>query len=264
MISSIGLVVNDNKSKAIDAGLSLKAEFIRRGIIVRMGEELKDAKVDLFVILGGDGTVLEAFNQYSKLQSPFLCVNFGTVGFLTAVEIADLYHYLPQIVNGIFQVQERPVMEVTITVNYHDHIRHYSLNDVVIRSGHLHVSRQLLRIDGRDVCQYAGDGLIVATPTGSTGYSLSAGGSIVEPVLEVFIINPLIASKKTLSPLIIGMNHKLEIVLQDRKGKLYIDGRELSLLKDSRSILISSTDLKAKFIVLDQERYFDLLHQRCT
>lgn len=172
---------------------------------------------------------------------------------------------MPAIIAGPYQVDERPVMHVSVVRKNQDIQRYYALNDLVIRSNYLHISRQLLRIDGRDICLYEGDGLIVASPTGSTGYSLSAGGSIVEPILEAFIITSLLSRKKSLTSLIVGMEHKLEIVCYDPESwsRLFIDGKELASLEYGELINVVSTDLRAKFVVLNPERYFNLLHQRC-
>lgn len=262
----IGMIVNNRKQIALDASRYLKSEFAKRGISVWTdGDQSVPPFLELLIILGGDGTVLQAFSKYCHLQVPFLCINFGSVGFLSSIDFDEFSLYLPSIIAKKYQVDERPIMQVSVD-RYNQDIKHYyALNDLVIKSDHLHISRQFLRIDGQDICSYEGDGLIIATPTGSTGYALSAGASIVEPVLGVFVITPLFPRKKSLNSLIVGMNHKLEIVCQDPESlsKPFIDGKELTPLNNGDLIYVRSTDLKAKFVVLNPDRYFNLLRRRC-
>lgn len=266
MLKRVGIIINNKKSNAVKASQCLISEFTRRGVSIwKDGDKSAPGFPDLMIILGGDGTVLQAFNQYYHLQVPFLCINFGSVGFLSCIELDEFFKYLPSLIAETYLVDERPVMKISIFRNNQANECYYALNDLVIRSNHLHISRQFLRIDGCDICLYEGDGLIIATPTGSTGYALSAGASIVEPVLEAFVINSLMSRKKPLTSLIVGMRHKLEIICYDSESRSqhFIDGRELTPLSYGESIHVTSTDLKAKFVVLNPNRYFSLLHQQC-
>lgn len=266
MIRRIGLIVNNRKSKAVEAGQFIRSEFSRRGIYVwAEGEDTLPELLDLIVILGGDGTVLQAFYRYRHLNVPFLCINFGTVGFLSSIEFDELSNYLPMIMNESYQIDERPNIQISVIRNNQETGNDFAINDLVIRTDHLHISRLLLKIDGRGICMYEGDGLIISTSTGSTGYALSAGSAIVDPSLPVVMITPLISRKKSLSPLITSMDHTLEIVCNDSepRSKPFIDGRELKPLNHGEVIRISPSELKAKFVVLNSDRYFNLLRRRC-
>lgn len=265
MISRVGIISNNKKAEAIEASRFIKTELNRIGVDVwiedsQCGLEL----LDFLVILGGDGTVLHSFQKYGELEIPFLCINFGSVGFLSSISPHELAEYWSCIVNGLYRIEERSVLNIAILRKNQNLEYYYALNDLVIRSNRLHISRQILRIDGRDINEYGGDGLIIATPTGSTGYSLSAGGSIVEPILKIYTITPLVSRKKALDSLVIGMNHNLEIICNDSESqsKPFIDGIELAPLEKGDLIRIGLGDIKAKFVVLNPDRYFNLLRHK--
>lgn len=265
MINKIGIIVNPKKPEAGRSARRLQDVLVNYGVSVWMDHEGEAPdNLELLMILGGDGTVLQAFRQYCQLKIPFLCINFGTVGFLSAIEYTDLLKYLPVILARNYETVERPVMSILLRRNRQEKSLHFALNDLVIRSNYLHVSRQALSIDGHTICVYEGDGLIIATSTGSTGYALSAGGSIVEPTLGLFTITPLVAHRRRLPPLIVEMNHKLKIVCKDSESgsKPYVDGQELAPLNKGDVISISPTDFYAQFVVIDPNRYFELIRQR--
>lgn len=259
MIHQVGIIANQQKKAAADASTYIESELRNKGLSVWTEENMPDAgSLELIIVCGGDGTVLRAFKRFCHLQIPFLCINFGSLGFLSAMDFNEFTAYLPSIITGSYQVDERPIMEILISKNNQEVEHYYALNDLVIRSGHMHISRQLLRIDNQSICLYEGDGLIIATSTGSTGYAMSAGASVVEPGLDVFIINALFPRKKHLNSFIIGMNHKLQIICHDADGlsKPYIDGLEMPPLKKGDTIFVHSTDLKARFVVFNPDRYF--------
>lgn len=262
MIRTIGVVVNTSKIKAVKFGRDLLSELTRRGVAAQCGCDCQGmADSDLIIILGGDGTVLQAFQDYGFLQIPFLCINFGSSGFLSTIDPEQFIDYLPFTLEGNYRIVERSVMRVTILRKHREAEELYALNDLVVRSSHLHISRQLLKIDGKVICSYEGDGIIVATSTGSTGYALSAGGAIVEPDLRVFSIRSLFPRVKSLNSLILSMKHSLEIVCTDPRpySKPFIDGLELAPLSHEDVIQVEEAELKARFVVLDGSRYFSLL-----
>ena len=144
-------------------------------------------KVDLIVVFGGDGTLLNSARQYLDSQIPILGVNMGNVGFLTDLSVDNFETTISEILSGNYKIEERNLVSAIFDEN---HL--YGLNEVVIHSGaYAQLMRYRLSVNNKVVYEQRSDGLIVATPTGSTAYSLSAGGPIIHPSLDVWTILPL-------------------------------------------------------------------------
>ncbi|HCF48729.1 MAG TPA: hypothetical protein DER60_00510 [Syntrophomonas sp.] len=219
---------------------------------------------DLILVLGGDGTMLRAFQNYGHLQIPFLCINFGTVGFLSSLEPEEIINYWDLIIDGNYKLDERSVLRVSITrkEGYKD-LSYYALNDAVIRTTDLHVSRQVLKVDEKELCTCEGDGLIISTSTGSTGYALSAGGAIVDPKIDCIIVNSICPRKTSLRTMLFDLDHNLEVISLDRRPlTVFVDGIESTKINQGDSITIERADIKARFVSLNPDRYFNLLRSK--
>ncbi len=169
----------------------------------RKREELPGC-TDLLIVLGGDGTLLSAARLSADRKVPILAVNLGGLGFLTTVSQDEIYLILDEIFSGRHRVSERVMLEAEIVRDGAVIRRQIALNDAVLNKGRLRASWILeLRVDGEYVTTYKSDGLIVSSPTGSTAYSLAAGGPIVYPTVEAFIITPICPHTLTNRPLVI-------------------------------------------------------------
>lgn len=208
-LRTVGAVVHPDRPGALtlgkelgrwaqDHGIGLRTLAEERGCLgvdaVHCTEDDLAAGCDLVVALGGDGTLLRAARLALAHDVPVLGVNLGRLGFLTEVEPADLTPALEQVLTGRYQIDRRTSLQVTITAagSSTPDLTAYAINDLVLAK----VARQRLvgvavRIDGRVFARYAADGLIVATPTGSTAYSFSAGGPIVVPQLDAIMLTPI-------------------------------------------------------------------------
>lgn len=190
------LLVNNNKYRE-DTGYmteKISAKLADRGIEVLVddgSEEIRVNDLDRIIVLGGDGTMLRAARSYGQLGIPFLGVNMGTVGFLSSIEVYEFDDYLDQYLQGDYSLDTRMMLEVKVYENDELIRTAYCLNELIIRSGIPKMVTINYCIDEHVCTTYKGDGLIIATPAGSTAYSLSAGGPIVDPELEVILITPI-------------------------------------------------------------------------
>ncbi len=167
-----------------------EASQIGRGDLAQSQAAFPDA--DLVVSLGGDGTILRSARLLRGRRTPILGINLGTLGFLTAVELDRLFEAMEKVLKGEFSIDERMMLECEITFSSGERSRHLALNEVVVERG----ERQRMvpievRVNGAFFNKYTADGLILATPTGSTAYSFSAGGPVVAPNNEVTIMTPI-------------------------------------------------------------------------
>lgn len=183
---------------------------------------------DLLIVLGGDGTLLSAARAVGDLQIPILAVNLGGLGFMMTTGPQEMIPHLDQVVAGNFQTESRSVLSTEIVREGQSQGVHEALNDIVVNKGA--VARLLLMdafVDGEFVCSYRADGLIVSTPTGSTAYSLSAGGPVIYPSVTAVCVTPICPHTLTNRPLVLPDSSTVEIVLRggERDSYLTIDGQ---------------------------------------
>ena len=186
-------------------------------------------KVDLMVVLGGDGTLLAVARAIGSRDVPILGVNLGTLGFLAETARENLFPSLEGVLTGQFEVEERMRFDVAVTRDGEDLGRYIALNDAVVSNTALSRMVHLeTRADGAEVTTYHADGLIVATPTGSTAYSLSAGGPLLLPTVETILLTPISPHTLTQRPLVLPGHCVIEIRVKDARGgevHLTVDGQ---------------------------------------
>jgi NAD+ kinase len=185
---------------------------------------------DALVVLGGDGTFLRAARAVVDVDVPILGINVGKVGFLSKVEAGDIERVLGQLVDGAFALEERMALEAVIQRAGHEDEtdRHVALNDIVVARGSLaRVCRLEVSIDASHLATFVADGLVVATPTGSTGYSFSAGGPIVEPTARNLILTPIAGYLTTIRSVVVASRVAVRCrVVDAHEALVSIDGRE--------------------------------------
>ena len=181
--------------------------------------------VDLIIVFGGDGTLLNSARQYLEYEIPILGVNMGNVGFLTDLKIDNFDTTVKDILIGNFKIEERNLVSARFN---EEHL--YGLNEVVIHSGaYAQLMRYRLNVNEKVVYEQRSDGLIIATPTGSTAYSLSAGGPIIHPSLDVWTILPMLPQSLSSRPFIISSDENVEVELFDgpsESAKICVDGQD--------------------------------------
>jgi len=240
------------------------AECISSSCNVKAREEIP-AVSDLLIVLGGDGTLLAAARLLGKRQVPILPVNLGGLGFLTSVTLDDLYPVLEQAIKGQARYSERVLLESRVMRNGKPFHCAQALNDAVLNKAALARIIDLeLRVNGEFVCNYKADGLIVATPTGSTAYSLSAGGPIVYPVVSAFVITPICPHTLTNRPLVIPDSAKIEIGFAAGEAPIYltVDGQVGVELQANDVTEISAAAERLRLVRPQEKTYFSVLRDK--
>ena len=214
---------------------------------------------DLIIVLGGDGAILSALDWALPNDIPVLGVNFGRLGFLTEIDPSSLKQDITALLDGKYTLDTRTTMTIK-GLNQRDF---FALNEIVVTRATpaVRVLSLEIEVNGTLVDRISGDGLIVASATGSTAYSLSAGGPIVMPGLDCFVITPICAHTMTARPVVVSSGDAVTVrVLDDRGGAhAVLDGRkEVALSGQSPQITILRSDMRARFVRLHDRNYFSL------
>ena len=222
-------------------------------------------KLDLLIVLGGDGTLLGVARDINgKYDVPILGVNIGNLGFLSSIEIQDFSEALKKIKNGQYIIQNRILLECTM-LNQDDNDKGKALNDVVIARGTLsRMAKFEVFIDNKLYYRFKGDGLIVSTPTGSTGYSFSAGGPFIYPDVDVIILTPICPHTRGMQPIVLKSSSEILIKAENYNGEIYLtfDGQEAKQINDNTSTIIKKAKQIAKILLFDNYDYFNVLRQK--
>ncbi|MFZ5644073.1 MAG: NAD(+)/NADH kinase [Bacillota bacterium] len=222
-------------------------------------------KIDCLLVFGGDGTILRSSRIAAKYGVPLLGINLGHLGFLSEIDVPDIKEDLASILNNEYYIEERMMIEASVLRDGRIIDSATGLNDAVITKGAF--ARLILletRVNGEHVSNYPTDGLILSTPTGSTAYSLSAGGPVVTPEMELMIITPICPHALWARPIVIAPESEVEVELLSEKGEvmLTIDGQHgLNLFKND-IVKITRSPYKVKFIRLKTRNFFRVLKQK--
>ena len=277
MFKKIGIFVKENSSKSVDKNAldSMLSLFINKNIKLYIDEstDYKNDKakylshkeftenIDLLVVFGGDGTLLNSARQYLEYEIPILGINMGNVGFLTDIKVENFHTSMQEILDGSYQVEERNL----VSANFNDnHL--YGLNEVVVHSGaYAQLMRYRLNVNDKVVYEQRSDGLIIATPTGSTAYSLSAGGPIIHPSLDVWTIIPMLPQSISSRPFVISSNEKVEMELFEgpsKNAKICVDGQNDIDVPYGVNISISKTKKTLKLVHPKDNDFFEACREK--
>lgn len=228
-------------------------------------EKLSSRKPQFAIVLGGDGTMLAAARSLAKAQIPILGVNLGSLGFLTEVALEELYPTLEQAVAGGCVGERRAMLHCETRRDGKTISRHDLLNDAVVNKTELaRIADFDVYIDDQFVSNYKADGIIVATPTGSTAYSLAAGGPILLPNVNGFVITPVSPHALTNRPLVVRDAAEIAIVVRSTEGGAYlsIDGQVGVSLRDCDRILCRRSNVEVELLKLKSRTFFDVLRAK--
>ena len=224
---------------------------------------------DVIIVLGGDGTLLRAAKDTAQAQIPVIGVNLGTLGYLAEVEKANLIPALDQLLSGEYSIEERMMLQGKVYRDGKLLEETCALNDVaIVRNGPLQMLYFQIFVNDKFLKEYYADGMLVATPTGSTGYNMSAGGPIVEPGAQLLLLTPV--CPHTLQNRSVVLKAEDEILIRVRKRQGYelanMDvtfdgGRSISLIPGDE-IRISRSDLSISIIKLSEASFLDVLHRK--
>lgn len=233
-------------------------EYMRNENIIEV-EDVREA--DLMISFGGDGTMLVAAKEATEKNLPVMAVNMGTLGYLAEISVDEIIEMLNKYRNGEVITDSRAFLEV----KYNDEV-FYALNELVLIKGGLMSHLIEVEVFSGDVFvnKYRADGIIVATPTGSTAYSLSAGGSIVHPSLEALIITPLSPQSLSTRPIVVSGHQKLKFGTYSRDNDVHlnIDGRMCFKIKSGDRIEAVLSDRKLEIIRTGKTDYYSILREK--
>lgn len=279
-IRQVGLVANAEKPGAAELArrLAKVVEQSGRRVLVDPGtaqlmrrsppavESIRDLarRTDLILVLGGDGTMLRAAREVAGHDTPLLGVNAGNLGFLTAIPPRDATRALKRIWDGEFDIEERSLLEgVVSSAGSRDPI--LALNDFVVARG---LTSRLIELEvlvhGELLTRYRCDGLIVSSPTGSTAYSLAAGGAIVSPDAEVLILTPICPHTLSIRPVVVSLDAEVDVRLVSSRqvATLAADGQQHVDLEAGDQVRIARSRRTVRLIRLNGHNFFSTLRQK--
>ena len=265
-MKTAALILNSRNANAVRCAERARDFFRSRGI-VSFDPQAEDApaKPDVIVSFGGDGTLLIGARYALHFDIPLLGINLGTVGFLTEEDPEHLEEALEALTASSYQIETRNILLVT---NVGTGESFYALNDAVItRGGYARLIRVDTYVDGKAYGSFTADGIIVATPTGSTGYSLSAGGPIVEPGVNCMIITPVCPHSMQHCPCIVSEAADIRMLLnpdREQTAELQIDGQNMGSLSAGDEIHVTGTDKKIRLIRIHPYDFFGLTRKKLS
>jgi NAD+ kinase len=222
-------------------------------------------QVDMIVVLGGDGTLLATARALNRRPVPLLAVNLGGLGFLTVITEEELYPTLEKVLSGDFRTDQRVQIEAEVVRSDEVISSFLALNDVVLNKGA--IARILdfdVWVNGKFVSTYKSDGLIVCTPTGSTAYSLAAGGPIVVPSVEAFIMTPICAHTLSNRPIVLPDSAEVEVAVKSHRESVYltVDGQVGIAVRSEDMVRIKKAGSCVELVQPEHKNYFEILRQK--
>ena len=243
--------------KKLSAKISKNNIFTKKNIL---SIENLISSSDIIIACGGDGTILSTANLINFKEIPILGLNLGKLGFLTEASNENIYSFIKNIINHNYKIESRTVLEVSLNKK-----KYYGLNDVVIDKG---ISSRIVKIKSlinkSSLMDFIGDGIIISTPTGSTGYGLASGGPIVAPNSEVFVLNPICAHSLSIRSLVVPDNCEIEILAssENEKVRLTIDGQQKVFVNNILKVKIKKAKHFVKLIKSNDSNYYDVLRKK--
>ncbi|MBL6818148.1 MAG: NAD(+)/NADH kinase [SAR86 cluster bacterium] len=277
MFKNIGIYVKEKSGEIIDSqnldDLILSLKKHNSNVYIEETSEYKNSalvslkyndfvsKIDLIIVFGGDGTLLRAARNYLEHNIPILGINMGTVGFLTDIKIEDFESVIKDILDGNCEIEERNLVCASFGNN-----SVYGLNEIVIHSGaYTQLMRYRLSVNEKIVYEQRSDGLIIATPTGSTAYALSAGGPIIHPGVDVWTILPMLPQSMSSRPFVISSDQIAKVNLLNGpldEAKICADGQDDISVPYSKDITISKMKETLRLVHPKNNDFFEACREK--
>jgi len=279
-VLTIGLFPNTKKQSIISVLEWMVLYFKERGVRVLLSEntaqkigyldlacsqETMLKEITMGITLGGDGTLLNTAREIASAGIPICGINMGQLGFLTEVELSDLAPALDRLISGDYQIEQRLMLDAIIVRQSAPIHISSALNDVVIsKSGVSRMIKLKLYVNDDFTANYAADGLIIATATGSTGYSLSAGGPIINPNLKVFVLTPICPHTLHAKSLVVSEEEEIKVTMVSNQddAALTIDGQNVYNLLPDDVVLVKRAPFRVGFIKCTGRSYYETLRTK--
>jgi NAD+ kinase len=227
-------------------------------------ENIKYNDLDIIIALGGDGTILRTSRNLNNSNIPILGVNIGNLGFLSSVELLGFENAMKKFIEDDYFVEDR--MMLNCTLPYREELEGYTaLNDIVVSKGTLaRIVKYELHIDNKFYTDFTGDGLIISTPTGSTAYSLSAGGPIIYPNLDVIAVTPICPLSLSMRTIVLDSKSQISINIKSEHESIFLtlDGQRAIKLNNYEKILVNVSNKKCRLVKFNDYNYFDVLRKK--
>lgn len=223
------------------------------------------ARADLIIVLGGDGTLLSVARITHPFNVPILAVNLGSLGFLTEIALPELYEVLEKVLNGQFEYEPRMLLNACLWRGDEKVGEYHVLNDVVINKGVLaRIVNLEVRVNNQHMTSYRADGLIIATPTGSTAYSLSAGGPIIHPSMNALVLSPICPFTLTNRSIVIPGQSliQVELATENENVRVTLDGQEGCDMVQGDVLEVKKTQTTIKLIQAPGKNYYQILRKK--
>jgi NAD+ kinase len=281
VVTKVGIYAKKNHPDAAQIAADIRDRLEAEKITVLMEDSLAEQigqvrgyaedeippQVDLVIVLGGDGTLISVARQIGDLPVPILGVNLGSLGFLTEITRRELPAMLNLIVQGDFDVSDRMMLDAVIYRDGKVLGEHTVLNDVVINKGALaRIIDMQTSVDGDHLTTFKADGLIIATPTGSTGYNLAAGGPIIYPGINSLVITPICPHMLTNRPIIVSDDARIQIEVKFDDDVVFFtaDGQVGRKLQPDDLVEVHKSQSRTLLIISPSKDYFEILRTKLS
>ncbi len=261
------IIANSYKDKGYRLTNQMKSYIERRGGFCQVMKERQEipGSTECIFVLGGDGTLIRAAGAASEQGVPLIGVNLGHLGYLCELEEESVYEAIDELMKGNYMVEER----MMLSGRTDQHLSQKALNDIVIfRTGALQLVELMVSVNGEYLNTFRADGMIVATPTGSTGYSMSAGGPIVDPKARMILITPINAHDLNAKSIVVSAEEEISIELRRRQPQkkerveVSFDGVSATGLFPGESITICASERKTRIIKLSKLSFLEILSKK--
>ena len=271
------IITNEIKDKDLSISTKLQAIIEKHGgsskvfLCNKDGIEKQKSNADFVLVLGGDGTLLSVAREVAGTGMPVLGINLGTLGFLAEVEPTRMEEAIERLMNGDYLTEERMMLDATVVHDGKETVLSSALNDVTLtRCGSLQMIRYSIYVNGKLLCNMGADGVIVSTPTGSTGYNMSAGGPIAEPGAKLMMLTPVCAHTLNSRSVILRSDDEVEIVIGTANDGRTLtveaasDGNEKILMSTGDSLRIRKSDKTTIIVKLDERSFLEALQRKMS
>lgn len=263
----IGLHVTKRLVSALEdkAKIYMSGFYENSGLPVNYTDSGLYDLADCVIVIGGDGTILQAAEPCAKRHIPIMGINMGRIGFMTEIEKDEIENSVERLLCGDYKIEERMMMRVSVKRGEETGSVYCALNDAVISKSNSEMLALELFREEEKVNEYTADGVVIATPTGSTAYSLSAGGPVADPTMEMFIATPICAHMLSSRCAILAANNNISVRVMNRGGGnalLTVDGQVKEHLTHGEAVTLCKAEEKVMLIKMGKSSFYDTMIQK--